>query len=682
MYKITALEKSLKEDYAKFLQSEFLKKHQENKRNKTDSEFLNAFRPNHKPSEIKETTTKSLIDEYSQFVDSQVSDYYKKINEISGKIAYEKFLLHWERKILRINHENLSGEATRYYVDRINQHNSDLKLLIKESPEAWIAFYKKEWLTDIKCQKEQQLVPVPYVTRTKEKVIECLEKSQPVYLVGHLGSGKTQLAIEAAVDYVVQEKIQVALEEEMEHWFNKHQEASKYEAYNHFLDEYTKQISLYERIRKAGTKEERQQLEPLFISGSHNLTYEDMFVEKTLSLEQHFNQDSFSDYLNEMVVDYLNWMTEHGTYSTNLSSEEALQLRVQIWKSFSDLFIAKNNSFGTTVKKIEREILIAIKEGRPVIVDELNTIAMQNLIALNDLLQRHVGQTAYITGVGPIEIKQGFGFIGTGNLSTDLIHYEGTNQLNPAFQSRFVTIEYNYVPQQLSGELKFVKKNEENELFRVILSTLANDDGSIELPQKSETLDELFRFAQLSRLTQEVFMGKYVDNEESESTYSLGLKEAVLSIRNIMHVLNSWNYGEEKCFSKALWDGFISSITYPSDQYYILSQALRFGFFKETDGWQLGKVLTYDRLVSYEELRLDTYSYQRGQTEILSYFDVINILFTQPEKRKKPLPFLNEENLQTNVLNVKDIQEVEKKLQSLEYTKTLYDYLNKGEDSD
>lgn len=87
-------------------------------------------------------------------------------------------------------------------------------------------------------------------------------------------------------------------------------------------------------------------------------------------------------------------------------------------------------------------------------------------------------------------------------------------------------------------------------------------------------------------------------------------------------------------------------------------------------------------MVSYEELRLDTYSYQRGQTEILSYFDVINILFTQPEKRKKPLPFLNEENLQTNVLNVKDFQEIEKKLQSLEYTKTLYDYLNKGEESD
>lgn len=95
MYEITTLEKSLKEDYAKFLQGELLKKHQENKQNKTDSEFLSVFRSNHKPSEIKETT-KSLVDEYRQFVDSQVSDYYKKIDEISGKIAYEKFLLHWE----------------------------------------------------------------------------------------------------------------------------------------------------------------------------------------------------------------------------------------------------------------------------------------------------------------------------------------------------------------------------------------------------------------------------------------------------------------------------------------------------------------------------------------------------------------------------------------------------------
>ena len=38
--------------------------------------------------------------------------------------------------------------------------------------------------------------------------------------------------------------------------------------------------------------------------------------------------------------------------------------------------------------------------------------------------------------------------------------------------------------------------------------------------------------------------------------------------------------GEEKRLkAKALWDGFISSITYADDQNYILSQAVRFGFF-------------------------------------------------------------------------------------------------------
>lgn len=36
---------------------------------------------------------------------------------------------------------------------------------------------------------------------------------------------------------------------------------------------------------------------------------------------------------------------------------------------------------------------------------------MQNLIALNDILQRHAGNTAYITGIGPVTIQPGFGFI-------------------------------------------------------------------------------------------------------------------------------------------------------------------------------------------------------------------------------------------------------------------------------
>lgn len=679
MSEIKDLEKELQEDYLDLVRKKLLEQPIKQEMIK-EPLFLKTFRKEKElETNMAKSETQGLLKEYESYIEMEVAKNKELIKELNNKIIYEKFFLRWERKILRKNHQVTSNLATCYRVDQINHYESQLNQLIENSPEAWLVYNQNQWLTDVKAHKEQRLVSVPYVQRKKNQIIDCLEKSQPVYLVGHLGSGKTQLAIESSVDYLIQEKIQAFLEKEMEHWLNEAAEVTENDAFLHFTDQYQKQIRKYQEIKISGTKEERAGLEPLFISGSHNLTYEDMFVEKTLSLEQGFSKESFSEYLNEMVEDYTNWMEEHGQYVNNLSLEEELQLRVQIWKSFSDLFIAKNNSFGTTVKKVEREILIAIKEGRPVIVDELNTIAMQNLIALNDLLQRHVGETAYITGVGPVEIKEGFGFIGTGNLSTDLIHYEGTNQLNPAFQSRFVTVEYNYIPQQLKGEYKDMTKAEDNQLFRVILSSLANQDGALFLPNMEEQIDELFRFAQLSRLTQEVFMGKYLDEEGGSNNYDLGLKESVLSIRNIIHVLDSWNYGEEKSLSMALWEGFISSITYPNDQHFILSQALQFGFFKETEGWKLNQLFTHESLLDYEELRMTPYRYYRGETGVLSDLDIIYLLFGDSPKRIKELPFLTNKQDKESFLSMEEVKSLEEKIQGLEYTHTLYDFLNEGE---
>ncbi len=85
------------------------------------------------------------------------------------------------------------------------------------------------------------------------------------------------------------------------------------------------------------------------------------------------------------------------------------------------------------------------------------------------------------------------------------------------------------------------------------------------------------------------FYGRWKDDEAQKDCGmdELELRESVLSIRNILHVLDNWNKGEEKDLSKALWDGFISSITYADDQNYILSQAVRFGFFLWEKGGRL-----------------------------------------------------------------------------------------------
>ncbi len=66
----------------------------------------------------------------------------------------------------------------------------------------------------------------------------------------------------------------------------------------------------YKNILTNGSKDEIESLQPLFISGSHNLTYEDMFVEKTLTLKHSFSKGSYSDYLNMIIGDFIiGWMS-------------------------------------------------------------------------------------------------------------------------------------------------------------------------------------------------------------------------------------------------------------------------------------------------------------------------------------------------------------------------------------
>ncbi|MBU5330753.1 hypothetical protein KQI61_00945 [Anaerocolumna aminovalerica] len=681
--------------YEDDLREEALKssEYENHKKVEEQGAFFKAFRRFEKradkiPSDTKEGNV--YYKKYKAYVEEETANKGKEIQEIENLIEYEKFFLRWER---RVNSESNnyshygSSSATRYRVDRIKELEKELEMILENSPEAWEFYYRRQLLSDIETVHQQRLVTVPYVANAKQKVIDSLNLGVPVYIVGHLGSGKTQLATEAAVDFTVQNRIQSELEYKMEEWFSVNPNATEKDGIRKFGEFLNERKLYYKNIFINGSEEEIESLQPLFISGSHNLTYEDMFVEKTLSLKSSFSKGSYSDYLNMIIGDFYAWMDEHKTRLEQMTDEEQLQLKIQIWKSFSDLLVASNSAFGTEIKKIEREILIAVKEGRPVIVDELNTIAMQNLIALNDILQRHAGNTAYITGVGPVLIKPGFGFIGTGNLSSQMVNYEGTNELNPAFKSRFVTIEYNYVSQKTTGSLEDQEFPEKNELFRVIIARLADKNGNLHVPDSKRTLEELFRFSQLCKVTQNVFMGKWKDDEAQKDFGGdePELRESVLSIRNILHVLDNWNVGEEKDLSKALWDGFISSITYPDDQNYILSQGVRFGFFPKGEGWNVETKATGEATTTYDEIRTCPYHYVRPLTESLSYLDVVHLVFGKGTPRKAFSKELKEaleiDNDDLPQIDGKRYQELDQQLSHLEHSKDLLEYMEgNGED--
>lgn len=681
--------------YEEELRREALKslEYEKNEEIEEQGSFFKTFRKfEERDEEIPSDSKKNNIyyEKYKDYLKEETENKGKEIQKIENLIEYEKFFLSWERRVNSKNNNYRhygSNSATRYRVDCVKKLEKDLETILENSPEAWEFYYKRQLIEDIETKHQQRLVTVPYVVKSKQKVIDSLNLGVPVYIVGHLGSGKTQLATEAALDFTIQNKIQSELEEKMEEWFSENPNATEKDAIEKFREFNEARKLYYKNILTNGSKEEIEALQPLFISGSHNLTYEDMFVEKTLTLKHSFSKGSYSDYLNMIIDDFYEWMDENRTRLEKMTDEEQLQLKIQIWKSFSDLLVASNSAFGTEIKKIEREILIAVKEGRPVIVDELNTIAMQNLIALNDILQRHAGSTAYITGVGPVMIKPGFGFIGTGNLSSQMVNYEGTNELNPAFKSRFVTIEYNYVPQKTIGSLDSQEFQEKNELYRIIITQLADKSGNIHLPNSKRTLEELFRFSQLCRVTQNVFMGKWKDDEAQEDCGidELELRESVLSIRNILHVLDNWNQGEEKDLSKALWDGFISSITYPDDQNYILSQAVRFGFFPIGEGWKVETKGIGEATTTYDEIRTRPYHYVRSSIETLSYLDVVHLIFGKGAPRKTFPKELIEafENYIDDLerIDAKKYQRLDQRLSHLEHSKYLLEYLedNGGE---
>lgn len=644
-------------------------------------EFFKNFRKYENKDRIT-SKDNQIIKKYEDYLKVERKKQKELIEELENLIDYESFFLEIERNYNKKNYKGNfygSNPATRYRINKINEYSRKLMEIINSSPEAWEFYYHRKLLRDIETGYNKGLVEVKYVVDAKERIISSLKKGTPVYIIGHLGSGKTQIAREAAIEFTIENIIQKELEESLEKWFLNNKNATEDEAIEKFRELKEIKKNYYKNLLRNGSQEEMENINPYFISGSYNLTYEDMFVEKTLSLEKASSNESNLELIDEVVDQYFSWTKAHGKDLKEIDPKKQDLIKSKVWDSISDIFIARNTSYGTVVKKIEREILLAVKKGRPVIIDELNTIAMQNLIGLNDILQSKIGSRAYVTGIGPVKIKEGFGLIGTGNLSTESVSYEGTNELNPAFKSRFQTIEYNYVNQNTIGSLKNQSDNKKNELFRIILTRLADKKGNLHIPTPSRTLEELFRLAQLSRLTQEVFMGKLISSEENNLSGDLPeLKESVLSLRNILRVLDNWNLGEEKDLTMALWDGFISSITNPKDQAYILSQALRFGFFKESDGWTL-KDKNFGKVVQeYDNLRTRPYEYTRGESESLSYLDLIKILFG-PQAERKEIPdnlkdFLREIEKEEKI-SIEEYEELDNRLNHLEHSAYLLDYL-------
>lgn len=552
---------------------------------------------------------------YGDFFEHRRKRTLARIKELEEEKLFVEFLL---------REEGRRKKKTLFYGIALENKKRDIEEafenLAQEDP---VAFYTvKGYFWDRERERLGNLIVTPYVEKGLKDIVRALHRGEAVFLRGHLGSGKTELAMAAAQVFARENYVDRYVRQRMS-----------------FPPKKDEVLELFKEGERRFKEEDPGNYRPYFIAGNKDIRATDLFTEKVLTLQGALEGKTIEEAMEEEWREYKRWEEGRGQKADN---EDFREVRA--------LYRLKHGSFGTKVEKQKREVLLAILEGRPLVIDELNAIAMEHLIGLNDLLQKKPGDDVYITGVGQVQVKEGFGLIATGNLSSESVLYGGTDELNPAFASRFYGFEYSYLPQEEHVTLGNREHPEKDELFRVVISLLADDEGNLILPGGLPSLRKLYALCQYGAVTQDIFSGRF---RRATELFGDGLEPeltgAVLSMRALGRVLEEWNLGVSKDLDTALWDGFIRSVTSEDDVNVLMNLARMYGFFSTKEGWEVPRKGVGEAAVTLEEIRKNPSGYRPPKPEVFTREEVLELLFGEvPDFGELPSvleKYLTEENI-------------------------------------
>jgi MoxR-like ATPase len=296
-------------------------------------------------------------------------------------------------------------------------------------------------------------------------------------------------------------------------------------------------------------------VEPEFISGSEEATKYDIYGKTQIGVRGE--EDKTREY--EMRID---------EYKKNFPEATAKEIK-QAEKEYYDTIMVK----GQTSSFFQYGPLVrAMKEGKPIIIDEIDGIPHSILMRLNHVLTRKPGDKIKIqeNGGEEITIADGFCVMATGNIKSAKYKRE---DLDAAFLSRWWSSEVKYLPP--------------DETLKIITASLIDRRGNLELKDQKD-FDSIKRLTQAAEEIQKIFAGVKIDvlGEGGDAARGIGasLEKSTLSMRDLWNIVKPWKAGN---FQKPLEDyiltDFIKKATVPRDQVYLTQLFCRFGFFKEWD---------------------------------------------------------------------------------------------------
>lgn len=146
----------------------------------------------------------------------------------------------------------------------------------------------------------------------------------------------------------------------------------------------------------------------------------------------------------------------------------------------------------------EGKLVKAMREGRPVIIDEVNVGDQSVVMRLQDILLRRPGDRIMIqeNGGDSIEIQPGFVVFATANEAS--VRYQHRNVLDPAFRDRYDVINLSYPDSDTRNPAQDVPRS----LMRLALASAVDERGTISRHIDPAMLERLVR---LSHMTQHLY---------------------------------------------------------------------------------------------------------------------------------------------------------------------------------
>jgi hypothetical protein len=507
----------------------------------SEGDYLGLAKQHGLEERLKEiANTEGEDSEYYQFTQESEKNFYNSfVKYLRGQRNLDQMYLQSRRVANVIREMQKKGFQAPETLATLRKYNEELNLaeeaienFTESNPEIFIASNIKR-LRDYKREMESsdgttgRINETPYVKKQLAQVESCIVDGKPIFIHGHLGAGKTEMALRASYKYLKENRSDAEIESNVDRSFKEWQENNP-EA----TEEEKKQV--LEEIKKESRT-------AVVISGSKETSTTDFTGHRTLNIST-FEEEAKKMKLDQAEKEYQKWQSE------NPEATEAEQNMK--WNGLLKVYLEKSG--GTYSNFFIGPVYRAMREGRPVIIDEVDAIPHDSLIFLNHIMTRKPGDVLPVQGDSGqrVTVKDGFSVILTGNFpkADQVDTYVGRSQMDAAFLSRLQKLEHDYLPQSTDANTSFAEMSREdmkkNELFHVMVSSLIDRYGRLNLPEGEEK--KLWRLACFSRHIQDIFSDKHVKLRESANSpqeqqeLREKLHKEVLSMRQLLDIMREW----------------------------------------------------------------------------------------------------------------------------------------------